>query len=106
MSDLQFLPLQPHDFDSLPDGFEYEHYISSTSNTSAFDTAVDNRDLESCVVCGGGSAGGPRPSVARAHVIEQAENILVGYYFLFQLNESQFHVVGLPEDERLCSVFR
>ena len=43
------LPLQPHDFDSLPEGFEYEHYISSTSNTSASDAGVGNRDLESCV---------------------------------------------------------
>lgn len=41
--------LQPHDFDSLPEGFEYEHYISSTSNASASDAGVGNRDLESYV---------------------------------------------------------
>jgi hypothetical protein len=37
---LQFLPLQPHEFDSLPAGFEYEDEISEVSNTIAFDTAV------------------------------------------------------------------
>ena len=42
-------PLQPHDFDSLPEGFEYEHYILPTSNASASDAGVRNRDLESCV---------------------------------------------------------
>jgi hypothetical protein len=42
---LKFLPIQPHEFDSLPAGFEYVHEISEDSNTSAFDTGVDARDL-------------------------------------------------------------
>jgi hypothetical protein len=48
---LQFQPLQPHEFYSLPVGFEYSHEISETSNTDAFDARVDARDLSRCVVC-------------------------------------------------------
>ena len=80
---LQFLPLQPREFDSLPAGFEYEHQISDSSNTIAFDTEVDARDLRRWVVCGRRAAGGPRPSVARAHVIGRTEDILVRDCFLF-----------------------
>jgi hypothetical protein len=83
MADLQFLSLQPHEFDSLPVGFEYEHEISEASNTIAFDTGLDDRDLRRCVVCGMRAAGGPHPSVARAHVIGQTEDILVGDFLLF-----------------------
>jgi hypothetical protein len=82
-SDLQLLSLKPHEFDSLPVGFEYEHEISEASNTIAFDTGLDERDLRSCVVCGRMAAGGRHPSVARAHVIGQTEDILVGDFFLF-----------------------
>ena len=80
---LHFPPLQPHEFDSLPAGFEYEHEIPEAFNTTAFDTAVDGRDLRRCVVCGKMAAGGPHPSVARAHVIERTEDVLVGHSFLF-----------------------
>ena len=80
---LKFLPLPPHEFDGLPAGFEYEHEISEASNTTAFDTAVDGRDLRRCVVCGKRAAGGPHPSVARAHVIGQTEDILARDCFLF-----------------------
>ena len=82
----QFLPLQSHEFDSLPAGFEYEHHdeISETSNTIAFDTRVDARDLRRCVVCGKKARGvGPHPSVARAHVIGRTEDTLVRDCFLF-----------------------
>jgi hypothetical protein len=80
---LQFLPLQPHEFDSLPAGFEYEHEISEASNTVAFATGVDDRDLRRCVVCGRKAAIGPRPGVSRARVIGQTEHRLVRYYILF-----------------------
>ncbi len=43
--------LQPHEFDSLPAGFEYEHKISEASeasNTIAFGRRVDERDLRRC----------------------------------------------------------
>jgi len=79
---LQFLPLQPHEFEGLPAGFEYEHEISEASNTTAFDTGVDARDLRRCVVCGRRAAGGQHPSVARAHVIGRTEDILVSDCFL------------------------
>ena len=79
----QFLPLRPHEFDRLPAGFEYEHAISEASNTIGFETEVDARDLRRCVVCGRRAGGGPRPGVARAHVIEQKEDILVRFFFLF-----------------------
>ena len=46
---LQFLPLQPHEFEGLPAGFEYEHEISEDFNTTAFNTGVDTRDLRRCV---------------------------------------------------------
>jgi hypothetical protein len=82
MPDLQFLPLQPHEFDSLPAGFEYEHEISEASNTIAFDTEVDGRDLRRCVVCGR-RAEGPRPGVSQAHVIGRTEDTLVRDIFLF-----------------------
>jgi len=80
---LQFPPLSPHEFDSLPAGFEYEHEISEASNTIAFDTGVDARDLRRCVVCGRRAAGGQHPGVARAHVIGLTEDILVRDCFLF-----------------------
>jgi hypothetical protein len=80
---LHFLPKQPHEFDSLPAGFEYEHEISEASNTIAFATRVDDRDLRRCVVCGRRAADGPRPSVSQAHVIGQTEHILVRDRFLF-----------------------
>ena len=80
---LQFPPLQPHGFDSLPAGFEYEHEIPEASNTTAFDTGVDGRDLRRCVVCGKRAAGGPHPSVAGAHVIGRTEDVLVRHCFLF-----------------------
>jgi hypothetical protein len=85
MADLQFLPLQPHEFDSLQAGFEYEHEISETSNTIAFDTRIDGRDFRRCVVCGRRAKGGLRPTVTRAHVqvIGRTENILVRDIFLF-----------------------
>lgn len=80
---LQFLPTQPHEFISLPAGFEYVHEISEVSNTSTFDTGVDARDLRRCVVCRRKAKDGPRPGVARAHVIEKTENRLVRDCFLF-----------------------
>ena len=58
---LQFLPLQPHEFDSLPAGFEYEHEISEASNTDAFAT-VDDRDLRSV---GGQKVLGPQSANCR-----------------------------------------
>ena len=81
---LQFLPVQPYsyEFDSLPAGFEYGHDISEPSNTIAFDTALDARDLRRCVVCGRTATGGPHPGVTRAHVIGQTEDILVRDCFL------------------------
>jgi len=79
----QFSPLPPHEFDSLPAGFEYEHEISEVSNTTAFDTGVDARDLRRCVVCGRRAAGGRHPGVTRAHVIGRTEDILVRACFLF-----------------------
>ena len=79
---LQILPLEPHEFDSLPAGFVYEHDISEVSNTVAFDTGVDARDFRRCVLCGKRAAGGPRPSVARAHVIGRTEDELVRDCFL------------------------
>ena len=81
----QFLPLQSHEFDGLPAGFEYEHHdeISETSNTIAFDTRVDARDFRRCVVCGKKAREvGPHPSVARAHVIGRTEDTLVRDCFL------------------------
>ena len=83
MSDQAILPIQPHEFDSLPAGFEYEHEISEASNTIAFDMGVDARDLRRCVVCGRKMAGGPRPGVTRAHVIGRTEDELVGVVFCF-----------------------
>ena len=80
---LQFLPLQPHEFEGLPAGFEYEHEISEDSNTTAFNTGVDTRDLRCCVVCGRRAVGGHSPGVARAHVIGPTKDILVRDYFLF-----------------------
>jgi hypothetical protein len=80
---LQFPPLKPHEFNSLPAGFEYEHEISEASNTIAFDTVVNARDLHRCVVCGRRAKGGAYPGVARAYVIEQTEDILVRDCFLF-----------------------
>jgi hypothetical protein len=103
---LKFLPLPPHEFDGLPVGFEYEHEISEDSNTTAFETGVDCRDHRHCVVCGRRVAGGPHPGITRVHIIGRMEDITVRHCFLFELNDSQFHVVGLPEDERLCSFFR
>ncbi|KAH9995410.1 hypothetical protein BJV74DRAFT_829865 [Russula compacta] len=73
---LQVLPIQPHEFDSLPAGFEYEHEISEASNTIAFDTGVDARDLRRCVVCSRNAAGGPHPGVTRARVIGKTEDVL------------------------------
>jgi hypothetical protein len=80
---LQFLPIKPNEFDSLPAGFEYAHEISEASNTITFDTGVDARDLRCCVVCGRKAAGGPHPGVTRAHVIGKTEDILVRDCFLF-----------------------
>ncbi|KZP06079.1 hypothetical protein FIBSPDRAFT_1053750, partial [Athelia psychrophila] len=76
LSSLQFLPLQAREFRSLPAGFEYQHEISEASNTTAFDTGVDARDLGRCVVCGLKRAWGPRPGVQRAHIIGRTEDIL------------------------------
>lgn len=74
---LQFLPLLPHEFDNLPAGFGYEHPISEVSNTIAFDTGLDARDLRRCVICGRVAGVGRRPGVARAHVIGRTEDTLV-----------------------------
>jgi hypothetical protein len=79
---LQLPPLQPHEFDSLPAGFEYQHEVSETSNTITFDTGVDDRDLQRCVVCGRKAEGGPHPGVTRAHVIGRTEHVLVRGCFL------------------------
>ncbi|KIM42867.1 hypothetical protein M413DRAFT_124969 [Hebeloma cylindrosporum] len=80
MSDLQvplkLLPLQPHEFHSLPPGFEYHHEISEVSNTTAFETAVDERDFETCVLCGREAEEGLHPCVSRAHVIGETEGLL------------------------------
>jgi hypothetical protein len=83
MSDktLRFRPLQPHDFYSLPAGFEYEHEISEVSNTIAFDTVVNARDFKRCVVCGRRALGGPRPGVARAHIVGKTEDYVVSDVF-------------------------
>jgi len=70
---LQFPPLPPNEFWSLPDGFGYQHQISEASNTVAFDTELDGRDHRRCVVCGRISSGGLRPGVERAHVIGKTE---------------------------------
>lgn len=79
----EFLPLKPHEFDSLPSGFEYQHEISEDSNTITFDTAVDARDLRCCVVCGLKAEDGPRPGIARAHIIGRTEVGLVRDCSLF-----------------------
>jgi hypothetical protein len=84
MPDLEFPPLQPHEFDSLPAGFEYKHEISESEaslNTIALDTKVDDRDFRRCVVCGKEAAMGPRPGIRRVHVIE--DNIMVRDILLF-----------------------
>jgi hypothetical protein len=75
--------VQPHKFNSLLAGFEYEHEISEASNTSAFDTGVNARDLRRCVVCGIKALGGPHSGVTWAHVIGRTEDILVRDCFLF-----------------------
>ena len=80
---LQISPLAPHEFDSLPAGFEYEHEISEVSNTIAFDRGVDARDFRCCVVCGRKAEGGPHPGVTRAHVIGRTEDELVRECFMF-----------------------
>jgi hypothetical protein len=103
---LRFRPLQLHELYSLPAGFEYEHEISEASNTIAFNTGVDARDLKRCVVCGRRAAGGPRPSVTRAHIVGKTEDSVVSMFFLFQLNDDQFRVVGFPEGERPYSFIR
>jgi hypothetical protein len=66
----------------LPAGFKYEHEVSETSNTIAFDTGIDDRDLQRCVVCGRKAEGGPHPGVTRAHVIGRTEHVLVRNCFL------------------------
>ena len=78
---LRFRPLQPHEFYSLPAGFEYEHEISEASNTIAFNTGVDARDHKCCVICGRRAAGGPRPSVARAHIVGKTEDSVASDVF-------------------------
>ncbi|KZP21304.1 hypothetical protein FIBSPDRAFT_825845 [Athelia psychrophila] len=78
LSSLRFLPLQAREFHSLPAGFEYQHEISEGSNTTAFDTGIDARDLRRCVVCGMKGGGGLRPGVQRAHIIGRTEDILWG----------------------------
>ena len=77
MPPLNFLPLQPHEFDSLPHGFEYPHSISESSNTIAFNRGVDERDLQYCVICGRKAREGQNPGVACAHVIGRTEKNLV-----------------------------
>ena len=81
---LQFLPLQHQEFNSLPAGFEYDHELSSASNTIAFDMEVDHdaRDFRTCVVCRRETQGGLHPGVTRAHVIGKTENVLVRDCFL------------------------
>jgi len=80
---LQLLPpLQHHEFYSLPADFGYQNEISEVSNTTAFDTVVDARDLRRCVVCGKMAAGGPRPGVQPAHIIAKTEYMLVKDRFL------------------------
>jgi len=60
---LQLLPLQYHEFHSLPADFGHQNVIeiSEASNTAAFDTGVDVRDLRRCVICGKKVAEGLRP---------------------------------------------
>ncbi|KAF8339310.1 hypothetical protein F5887DRAFT_1077528 [Amanita rubescens] len=69
------MPLRAH---SLPTGFGYQHEISESeaSNTTAFDTRVDARDLRRCVVCGKKAREGPHPGVHRAHIIDKTEYVL------------------------------
>ena len=70
---LQFPPLLPSEFWSLPDGFGYQHQISEASNTDIFETGLDDRDHRRCVVCGHRSSGDLRPGVQWAHIIEKNE---------------------------------
>src|SRR6266404_4469206 len=70
---LHFPPLPYSEFWSLPDGFGYKHEISEASNTVAFDTGLDKRDSQCCVVCGIETSGGYKPNVERAHVIGQKD---------------------------------
>ena len=79
---LQFPPLPPSEFWGLPEGFGYQHQISEASNTVAFDTGLDDRDHQRCVVCGLRSSGGPRPGVERAHVIGKTEKQTVRFCLL------------------------
>jgi hypothetical protein len=75
---IQLQPLQHQDFHSLPAGFEYQNKASIASNSIAFGTAVDARDLRRCVVCGLGSQGDKlHQGIKRTHVIKHAEEKLV-----------------------------
>jgi hypothetical protein len=81
---LLFVPLQPHEFQELPAGFEYRHEISEGSNTTAFNTGVDTRDLRRCVVCGKSAfkVGSGPLGVQRAHIIGRTEDNTVGDFFI------------------------
>jgi hypothetical protein len=92
---LRLLPIQPHEFDSLLAGFEYEHDISEVSNTTAFDTRVDARDLRSCVVCGKKAVGGLHPGVKRAHIIGRTEDVLVRNVFSVSIEQWSIPCSGI-----------
>jgi hypothetical protein len=86
---LQFLALQPHEFDSLPAGFEYEHEISEASNTTAFDTGSITETFD---VVRYAARGGRRTTSKGS----------TGTCY----RTNRRGIVGLLEDERLCSFFR
>jgi hypothetical protein len=102
-SSLEFSPLQYHEFHSLPSGFEYQPEISEESNSAAFDTGVDARDLQCCVICGNEARwilSHPLAGVQWVHIIDKTEGILVRDCFMLYLNNSQFCIVELAEGHR------
>jgi hypothetical protein len=67
---------------NLLDGnpFEYsEHAISSISSTEAFQTGIEKRDIERCVVCGQSEP----VLLNHAHIIPKIEKNTVRYTLLF-----------------------
>lgn len=64
-------------YGEVPDGFEYPaHPISEISATEAFNTGINNRDGEACIVCGSDL------NVEHTHIIPQVETKVVSASFV------------------------